>query len=228
MLIGKGLIASAFKHYSANSNVILFASGVSNSREIEVVKYKREFELLKNYSSSTSKLIYFSTCSVFDESLKQSAYIQHKLKIEKYISENFSSFIIFRLPIVVGNSSNPHTLTNFLFNTIKTNQHFLLFANAYRYLIDVDDLSVLLSGIIDSSEYDNKILNICFDNKISILEMVSIFEKIIKKKALYEIKKEGSVYTPNNFEFINYLKKINFEIKTNYNEDIIAKYYSNR
>ncbi len=228
MLVGKGLLANAFKHYSANSNVILFASGVSNSREIDVVKFEREFELLKSYSSHNSKLIYFSTCSVSDESLKDSAYIQHKLKIEKYISKNFSSFIIFRLPIVVGNTSNPHTLTNFLFNTIKAEQKFLLFANAHRYLIDVDDLNILLSGIIDSIEYDNKILNICFNNKISILELVSIFEKIIGKKALYEMSKKGSVYIPNNVEFINYLQKLDFKIKTSYNEDVIAKYYSNR
>ncbi len=226
MLIGKGLLANAFKHYSENSNVILFASGVSNSKELDDAKYEREFELLKSYITSKSKLVYFSTCSIFDESLKTSAYINHKLKIEKYISENFSSFIIFRLPIVVGNSTNPHTLTNFLFNTIKNNQHFLLFANAYRYLIDVDDLSVLLSGIIDSSEYDNKILNICFNNKISILELVSIFEKIIGKKALYEMNKKGSVYIPNNIEFINYLQKIDFKINENYNENIITKYYS--
>ena len=206
MLIGKGLLANAFKHYSEHSNVILFASGVSNSREIEVAEYEREFELLKSFSSYKSKLIYFSTCSVIDESLKDSAYIQHKLKIEKYISKNFSSYIIFRLPIVVGSTSNPHTLTNFLFNTIKTEQNFLLFTNAHRYLIDVDDLSFLLSGIIDSGEYDNKILNICFNNKVSILEIVSIFEKIIEKKALYEIRKEGSAYNPNNLEFLNHNK----------------------
>lgn len=228
MLIGKGLLANAFKHYSENSNVILFASGVSNSREVDVTKFEREFELLKSYSSHKSKLIYFSTCSVTDESLTESAYIQHKLKIEKYISKNFSSFIVFRLPIVVGNTSNPHTLTNFLFTTIKTEQNFLLFANAHRYLIDVDDLSVLVSGIIDSSEYDNKILNICFNNKVSILEIVSIFEKTIGKKALYEISEKGSVYIPNNVEFLNYLQKIDFKIKASYNEDIIAKYYSNR
>lgn len=228
MLVGKGLLANAFEHYSANSNIILFASGVSNSRELDVAKFEREFNLIKSYSSTPSKLIYFSTCSVIDESLKNSAYIQHKLKIEKYISENFTSFIIFRLPIVVGNTLNPHTLTNFLFNTINTEQNFVLFSKAHRYLIDVDDLNFLLSDMIDSGNYDNKIIDICFNNRASILELVLIFEKIIKKKAIYTIREEGGAYVPNNIDFLNYLRKINFNAKSTYNEDVIVKYYANR
>ena len=228
MLIGRGLIASTFKHYSDNSEVIVFASGVSNSGESNVAEYEREFKLLQQYVSSYSKLIYFSTCSVLDDSLKESSYIRHKLSIEKYISENFSSFIIFRLPIVVGNNTNPFTLTNFLFNKIKNNEKFTLYDRAHRYLMDIDDLGYLLSNIIDIGKFDNKILDICFNNRISVLEIVAIFEKIMNKKALYIIKESGSSYTPNNIEFMNYLKEVNFQIQPTYNNNVIAKYYSYR
>jgi len=213
MLIGKGLIASTFKHYSDNSEVIVFASGVSNSGESNAAEYEREFKLLQQFVSSNSKLIYFSTCSVIDDSLKESSYIRHKLNVEKYISENFYSFIIFRLPIVVGKNTNPFTLTNFLFNKIKNNEKFTLFDKAHRYLIDIDDLGLILSSMINVGKFDNQILDVCFNNKTSILELIAIFEKIINKKALYIIKESGSSYTPNNTVFMNYLEDINFQIQ---------------
>lgn len=228
MLIGRGLIASTFKHYSDNSEVIVFASGVSNSGESNAAEYEREFKLLQQYVSSNSKLIYFSTCSVIDDSLKKSSYIRHKLNVEKYISENFYSFIIFRLPIVVGNNVNPFTLTNFLFNKIKNSEKFTLFDRAHRYLIDIDDLGFILSNMINAGKFDNQILDICFNNRISILELVAIFEKIINKKALYTIKESGRCYTPNNIEFMNYLKEMNFQIQPTYNNNLITKYYPNR
>ena len=228
MLIGKGLIASTFKHYSDNSEVIVFASGVSNSGESNAAEYEREFKLLQQYVSSYSKLIYFSTCSVLDDSLKESSYIRHKLNVEKYISENFYSFIIFRLPIVVGKNTNPFTLTNFLFNKIKNNEKFTLFDKAHRYLIDIDDLGLILSSMINAGKFDNQILDVCFNNKTSILELIAIFEKIINKKALYIIKESGSSYTPNNTVFMNYLEDINFQIQPIYNNNLIEKYYFNR
>ncbi|PIQ14857.1 MAG: hypothetical protein COW67_11515 [Flavobacteriales bacterium CG18_big_fil_WC_8_21_14_2_50_32_9] len=228
MLIGKGLIASTFKHYSDNSEVIVFASGVSNSGESNAAEYEREFKLLQQFVSSNSKLIYFSTCSVIDDSLKESSYIRHKLNVEKYISENFYSFIIFRLPIVVGKNTNPFTLTNFLFNKIKNNEKFTLFDKAHRYLIDIDDLGLILSSMINAGKFDNQILDVCFNNKTSILELIAIFEKIINKKALYIIKESGSSYTPNNTVFMNYLEDINFQIQPIYNNNLIEKYYFNR
>ncbi|PJC61720.1 MAG: hypothetical protein CO022_08320 [Flavobacteriales bacterium CG_4_9_14_0_2_um_filter_32_27] len=228
MLIGKGLIASTFKHYSDNSEVIVFASGVSNSGESNAAEYEREFKLLQQFVSSNSKLIYFSTCSVIDDSLKESSYIRHKLNVEKYISENFYSFIIFRLPIVVGKNTNPFTLTNFLFNKIKNNEKFTLFDKAHRYLIDIDDLGLILSSMINVGKFDNQILDVCFNNKTSILELIAIFEKIINKKALYIIKESGSSYTPNNTVFMNYLEDINFQIQPIYNNNLIEKYYFNR
>jgi len=228
MLIGRGLIASTFKHYSDNSEVIVFASGVSNSGESNAAEYEREFKLLQQFVSSNSKLIYFSTCSVIDDSLKESSYIRHKLNVEKYISENFYSFIIFRLPIVVGKNTNPFTLTNFLFNKIKNNEKFTLFDKAHRYLIDIDDLGLILSSMINAGKFDNQILDVCFNNKTSILELIAIFEKIINKKALYIIKESGSSYTPNNTVFMNYLEDINFQIQPIYNNNLIEKYYFNR
>ena len=46
MIIGKGLIASAFKEYR-NHECIIFASGVSNSLEIENSQFEREEHLLR-------------------------------------------------------------------------------------------------------------------------------------------------------------------------------------
>ena len=95
MVLGSGLLAKAFTNFNNDNSVIVFASGVSNSLQSEEGEYQREFTLLKTFSFSSSLFIYFSTCSVFDHTLEKSPYILHKLKTEKFIRENFTSFIIF-------------------------------------------------------------------------------------------------------------------------------------
>ena len=102
MIIGNGLIANGFDKYRYNDDVLIFASGVSNSMENNENEFNKEYELLKDSIDIPSKLIYFSTCSIVDDSNK-SPYILHKIKMEKLIRENSNNYLIFRLPIVVGN-----------------------------------------------------------------------------------------------------------------------------
>ena len=61
MVIGNGLIASAFERYKNNDDIIIFASGVSNSQETSELAFNREINLMKRYLNLDKKLIYFST-----------------------------------------------------------------------------------------------------------------------------------------------------------------------
>ena len=47
MIIGNGLIASAFAGYEYCKNLLIFASGVSNSLETHLEPYERERKLLE-------------------------------------------------------------------------------------------------------------------------------------------------------------------------------------
>lgn len=220
MIIGRGLIAKAFEKYNNNDNIIIFSSGVSNSLETRDVEFEREESLLKSNLLLNKKFIYFSTVSVVDGSLK-SPYINHKIKMEKIISENHNNYLIFRLPIVIGNNANKITFFNSLKDKINNNEELRVFSVG-RYLIDIDDLSETLPTLIDDYSEKNKTLNICFDN-------FSTVKKIIERMEFYLNKNSEKVYidcdsnnTVDNYYFNNLFKQSN-----DYNEIIYQKYLVN-
>ena len=87
MIIGNGILANAIRFYD-REDVIFFASGVSNSLEKNPAEFEREISLLKSVMNQhpDKKLIYFSTCSIYDASKTASPYVMHKLTIEKIIA----------------------------------------------------------------------------------------------------------------------------------------------
>jgi len=167
MVIGNGLIAKAFKEYSNNNSFVIFASGVSDSLQNDPGEFVREKDLLLNNLTPGKKLIYFSTCSIQDESLQLSSYVCHKKEIENLIREKQDSYIIFRLPIVVGESRNPHTLTNFFYNRIAGNETFQVYSNSCRYLLDIDDALKIISIILEKNYFNNEIINVALNNSPS-------------------------------------------------------------
>lgn len=217
MIIGKGLIAKAFEKYNDNDNVIIFSSGVSNSSETRESEFGREESLLKEHLPLNKKLIYFSTVSVVDGSLK-SPYINHKIKMEKMISDNHSNYLIFRLPIVIGDNANKITFFNSLKDKINNNEELKVF-NVSRYLIDVDDLSNTLPRLIDDEFEKNKTLNICFDNFSSVKNIIERMEFYLKKTSDKVYMDCDSNNPVDNYYFNNLFKK-----SKDYNEIIFQKY----
>ena len=217
MIIGKGLIAKAFEKYNDNDNVIIFSSGVSNSSETRESEFEREESLLKESLPLNKKLIYFSTVSVVDGSLK-SPYINHKIKMENLISDNHSNYLIFRLPIVIGNNANKITFFNSLKDKINNGEELKVF-NVSRYLIDVDDLSNTLPILIDDENEKNKTLNICYDNFSSV-------KNIIERMEFYLKKTSDKVYMEcdSNIPVDNYYFNTLFKKSKDYNEIIFQKY----
>lgn len=217
MIIGNGLIANAFKNSDFNhDNYVVFASGVSNSSEIKVELFNREFELIKSSMDKDKTFIYFSTVSIFDESLQQSPYIQFKKKVEKYIQKHMPSYLIIRLPILVSLSNNPFTLFNFFTRNILNNQAFLLHKYASRYLLDVDDIVPLIENEIEQKK-NNISINMVLCESILVSEIVNILQIALGRKANFEFIDAGSTYTfERNLEKSKYSKS--------YNSDVIKKY----
>ena len=142
MVIGNGLMARAFESYQANNNVVIFASGVSNSTTNNFLEYNREFNLLKDivtkYAHCT--IVYFSTLSVLDNSVKNNYYVQHKLQMELYIAQHAGRYLIFRISNVVGITSNRHTIINYLVTAVLTNSPLEIWQKAQRNIIKVKDV----------------------------------------------------------------------------------------
>lgn len=78
MVIGNGLIGSAFKDYKDDENIIIFASGVSSSTEYRQEEFDREKTLLsKTMEENPEKCIVYFT-SFLSENEDQRKYVEHK------------------------------------------------------------------------------------------------------------------------------------------------------
>jgi nucleoside-diphosphate-sugar epimerase len=230
MIVGNGLLASAFSKSNLNfDKFVIFASGVSNSKETDPLQFHREFNLLESVIRNIGDkiLIYFSTCSISENTPKP--YTLHKLSIEDYIKKNVDKFLILRLPNIVGVTRNPYQLTNFIYNKISDNSEFIVYKNVQRNLIDVDDIPTITKHIIECNIF-NTHLDILFNNKISMIDLIKIFENVLNKTAniKYEISDTLNYIVDNTF-FISLIS--NFPNNRYFNtvtEDIIYKYYKYR
>lgn len=227
MVIGNGMIAKKFHEYQSDNKVIIFASGVSNSKEEDNSLYQKEFSLLKKVISEKnidSTFIYFSTYSIYDTSLKESKYVQHKLNIEKYIKDYCNQYIILRVSNIVGKTQNPHTITNYLYNNIIHKKRFNVWINAYRNLIDIDDILIVSRYLIEYKKFHNNTYNIINDKNYTVIEIIKILEIITNKKAEYNLVQKGANFDVQVENEI--YKNINLYFSDSYLESLLRKYYA--
>ena len=139
---GKGFIAFNLKKIKLPKKIFIYAAGVSNSNSKNVKDYKREITQIKKVvKKKTNKIfVYISSLSVENKKLKNDKYIKNKLKIEKIVKKSCKKYLIVRLPQIVGNNNNKHTLTNSLYNNILKNKKLSIWKGSVRNLIDIDDI----------------------------------------------------------------------------------------
>lgn len=222
MIVGSGLIASAFKESDFHSlHHVIFASGVSNSNETDSKPYLREMELIARYLDKSTTFIYFSTTSVFDPTRQESIYIRHKVKVEEFLRQNASSYLIVRLPIMIGHSSNPHTLINFLVNAIKTKTLVHLQSKACRNLLDIDDLLPLLKPFLNADPVKSEV-NILGSRSITVPNLVKAIEENLQLTGNYIWENTGAC-----FEVPPGKGNVIYKEDDNYIQNILKKYLAN-
>jgi hypothetical protein len=226
MIIGNGLIAKAFhENYANNDDVLIFASGVSNSSNTDPKEFIREKTLLESILLEQKKIVYFSTCSIEDPSLENSLYILHKLQME-HLVKGVNDYLIFRLPQLAGKTHNQNTLLNFLYRKIINQEFFEIYAKASRNIVDIDDIKSIASYIIDANQTKNNIENLAQPIYINVIELVNLFENILGKKALYKRADKGSVYKVKNTLMLEVANKLNINFNSDYLRKTLMKYYS--
>lgn len=229
MVIGNGLMAKAFKSYHLNNDIVIFASGVSNSTETNANEFEREFNLLKstisNYPNST--LVYFSTCSIEDQSVKGSLYVTHKLAMEHFIATNIERYIVFRVTNVVGKIGNAKTLINYLVCAIKNNEVISLWQNAERNIIDIDDVKFIVDYVLQNS-FKNEIINVAFRKSFLVKDIVSVIEQFLSKKAHLKMIDKGNKLKIDTLKIADALSIIEEEKSDDllYILNLLKKYYS--
>lgn len=223
MVIGNGLLAGAFKDFEQDNNVLIFASGVSNSKNTSDADFKREIDLLENYLPFQGLLVYFSTCSVYDPGLSQSNYIKHKKHIEGLIKNKTPNYLITRLPNVVGPTDNPHTMFNFFINQLLSNQQLKIQSKASRYLIDISDVSEHVANKIQSNRNMQETINFIISERISVERIVQILAESIDVKANYTLIEGGDDYVVPKSDAYQLLSNNNLIAGETYFRQILKK-----
>ena len=222
LVVGSGFIASNFNKYKNDIKkfeITIYAAGISNSLETNKINLKREVSKIKSFlKKNKKKIVYISTYSILDKSRSKKLYIKNKINIEKIIKKQSQNYLIIRLPEIIGKNKNSKTLTNFFFERIRNNKSFVLFQNAKRNILNIDDAIKRSIFLIKKNYKKNKTINLLNQNFDNPLSIVQAFEKILKKEAKYEMKKIP------NYSFN--LKNV-FFVKTgkNYLINNLKKYY---
>lgn len=187
LVVGNGLLASKFRSCNLPEDIIVIASGVSDSSEFRQSKFDREKELVLNYAEQGRVLIYFSSCSVELPEKMWTPYIRHKNSMESLIINNKLG-LVYRLPNVVGFGGNDKTMFNFLCSSIRNEKEIIVRKNAKRSLIDVDDVVKLVKYLVTLSmskkELTYDIARVVLPVQYSVIEIINTIENHYGKKAI--------------------------------------------
>ena len=226
MIIGNGMMSKVFESYNTNNKVLIFASGVSNSNEVLEGNFHREKFLLKDAISRNQEklIVYFSSCSIYEESTNTKCYVKHKLEMEDLIQKECLNFFIFRLPQVVGFARN-QTLVNFLFSSILNNKKIDIYKHSTRNLISADDVFKAVSYLITNKMYLNEITNIATPKNTLVKDIVKIIENITGLSFNYNLLDCGHPTEINVDKILNLDLKFDFD-QPNYLENVLSDFFA--
>lgn len=227
MIVGAGLLARAFStRYSARDDVLIFASGVSNSLETAEREFAREREALAHATDGyRGKLVYFGSCSVGDHDRQATPYARHKLQMEALVLARPGGLVL-RLPQVVGRTDNPHTLTNFLHRKILLGEEFSIWSNAERNLVDADDVAAIGAVAVERlAETESRVMCIAARHSIPMLDLVSTFERILARKAFFRVEPRGASISFDARDADAIAASLGIDLGGDYVERILRKYY---
>jgi nucleoside-diphosphate-sugar epimerase len=230
MVIGNGMIANRFMDYKNDEERIIFASGVSNSKDNIEQNFLREFELLKKTvrENPSKVLVYFSTCSIKDEDLHNAPYVIHKKAIEEFIKQNVPKYYLLRLSNLAGISNNPYTLLNYFIFNIVQNHPLTVWGNAYRNIIGMDDMYSIANYILHEKDFLNTTINIANPENYSVPFILECIEKHLNKKAICIEVHKGDNYHINISEIEPIINQLNINFNNDYLPSLLKKYYHSK
>jgi hypothetical protein len=219
MIVGGGIIARSMSDLIVDATI--FASGVSNSSCTDPLEFLREKQLLLSQDRGR-KLVYFSTCSLSDGSVKN-AYLLHKLEMEKLVSENFEEWLVLRIPTVVGSGGNTNNFFNYISKRLRKNELVYAQSLTYRHLLDAEDIKKLVSTMIEKT--NKEIVDVCLDNSATALWLISMMKSELGSDSEIVILTDTTNQIVDNTRLKSIIGDIFDQINTSdYNNSLIKKY----
>jgi nucleoside-diphosphate-sugar epimerase len=226
VVIGNGMMAQAFRAFGSRRDVVVFASGVSDSTETSAAAFAREAELLRQTRAAYPEalLVYFGTCSVEDADRRETPYVRHKLAMESLVAAAGHAWIVFRLPLALGPIHRSPTLANFLHGKIARGESFEIWGRSTRYPIDVEDVVRIVSRLIaDRSMWRHKI-NVAL-RSFHVIDFVRILERITGRSAVYQMVEKGAHYELRCPEVAALAEAMGLDRSEAYLERVLRKYF---
>jgi nucleoside-diphosphate-sugar epimerase len=227
MIIGRGLVARNFGNYAKNDDFLVFASGVSHSKQCSQDDFKREHDLLlaSMKENPDKKLVYFSTSSVSDPDLLNTAYIRHKLAMEELVRQHASLHHVFRLSNLAGISNNPSTVLNFFYSSIEEGRVFELWKNSERNIIDVEDAYKIADHILRNALFLGKTVNIANQTNYPVQYIVDCIESFCGRKAIFTPREKGGKFRIDISETLPICRLLKIDFSMGYLPGLLEKYY---
>ena len=224
MIVGQGLIGLALNQTNHN-NVVVFASGVSSSTETDPRRFAREEQLLLDNLGvkKTTPIFYVSTCSIFDTSLRDSPYINHKKHMEELVLSKENGFVI-RLPNIVGPGGNSSNLVNYVADSIRNQVRMKIQREATRYILGVDEMRILIRELIAHGTEANKVTSFVPPRHKRVTEIIEVIESILEEKADLELVDEGTSYSVDFSDTKIYATRAKLNFGPQYYEETLAKW----
>jgi nucleoside-diphosphate-sugar epimerase len=227
MIVGSGMMARAFAAWRGDRDVVVFASGVSNSLETDPAAFAREKALLTETRAKHPEalLLYFGTCSVDDPDRRETPYVLHKLEIELLLEQAGAPWMVLRLPLAIGPGHRGRALAQFLYDRVSRGEAFEVLQRATRYPIDVADVVRIARRFVADRAQWNRRINVAL-RAYPVIEFVRVMEAIVGKRARYHLVPKGRHYAVHCPELAAIARELNLESDEGYLERVLRKYFA--
>lgn len=221
------MIAKRFSDYVEDGRFLIFASGVSNSTLNDEIAFKRETNMLegciKNHPDKN--LVYFSTCSIYDPSMKRSPYVLHKLEMENVIKTSGITYNIFRVSNPIGKTENSHTVLNYFIQHILGKEEFTVWKYASRNLIDLDDIYLICNYILRNNLFKKHKVNVANPVNYPVIQIVQAIEKHFGIEGNYQLADKGNSPLIDTSAIQPILSKLKINFNNSYLSSLLQKYF---
>jgi len=230
VIIGRGLVAKAFSgDWQEDPATVIVAAGVSNSAEMDRAAFEREEALLEDVLSASAPrhVVYFGSCAVGNPAERKTPYLRHKAAMEARVLADPRGQV-FRLPQVVGEGGNPHTLTNFLFARIQAGEPFDVWAKAERNLIDIRDVALLGTHVLRHAADYPRVMSLADTRSTNMLDIVRCMERVLDRQANCRVLDQGVAFPIDTRDCQRAALDCGVPLGEGYLSRLLARYYAGK